>query len=140
MADQLYSEDNDLSCYAKVFPELTVLNGVIMLQQRLVIPQALRKNVLLFLHSAHAGTVAMIARAQCSVYWPDINKDIANVRQSCSSCHEFAPSNPHMDLIQEPDLPSFPFQVICSDFFEWCGKTYLIIVDKYSNWLSILKL
>ena len=130
LAGQLPNGDNDLSCYAKVFPELTVLNGVIMLQQRLVIPQALRKNVLLFLHSAHAGTAAMIARAQCSVYWPDINKDIANVRQSCSSCHEFAPSNPHMDLIQEPDLPSFPFQVICSDFFEWCGKTYLIIVDK----------
>ena len=140
LSGNLPTEDGDLSCYAKIFPELTVLNGVVMLQQRLVIPRTLRENVLLFLHSAHAGTAAMISRAQCSVYWPEINKDIANVRQSCSSCHEFAPSNPRTDLIQEPDLPSFPFQVICSDFFEWGGKTYLIIVDKYSNWLSILKL
>ena len=27
-----------------------------------------------------------------------------------------------------------------TDFFSWKGKSYLIFVDKYSNWLSVLKL
>ncbi len=28
----------------------------------------------------------------------------------------------------------YPFQAICADFFTFKGKTYLVIVDRYSNW------
>ena len=130
----------ELKKYEKMLPEFTTLGPVIMLQKRVVIPQELRPNVLSHLHSSHAGTQVMIARAVQSVYWPGFRTDIAAVRDRCLSCHKFAPSNPSLPLISEPDLPDHPFQIICSDFMEWNGHTYLIIVDKYSNWVSIFKL
>ena len=53
---------------------------------------------------------------------------------------ENAPSNKQLPLNPEPDMPQYPFQMLCTDMMEWHGHQYLIIVDKYSNWVSILKL
>ena len=39
-----------------------------------------------------------------------------------------------------PEEPSYPFQSICADFFSLGSRSYLVIVDRYSNWLKILKL
>ena len=39
-----------------------------------------------------------------------------------------------------PEDPSYPFQSICADFFTLDSTNYLIIVDRYSNWLNIFKL
>jgi hypothetical protein len=30
--------------------------------------------------------------------------------------------------------PYYPFQCVCSDFFQYKGINYLVIVDRYSNW------
>ena len=129
-----------LSEYERVFPELTVLDEVVMLQNRIVIPKSLRQAVLSYLHIAHAGTQTMLARAVSTLYWPGFKADIAQTRDNCHSCMVNAPSNPTPAPQPDPDLPSYPFQVVCLDFFDYQGYSYLILVDKYSNWLSILKL
>ena len=33
-----------------------------------------------------------------------------------------------------PTLREYPFQCICADYFHYKGHTYLVIVDRYSNW------
>ena len=33
-----------------------------------------------------------------------------------------------------PTLPEYPFQCIGADYFHYQGHTYLVIVDRYSNW------
>ena len=133
-------QKSHLSKYKRVFSELTVVQEIIMLNNRVVIPEAFRSSVLSYLHAAHAGVQTMLARASTSVYWPQYKEDIASVRANCRSCNINAPSNPATLTQPDPDLPSFPFQVVCADFFEFHGHSYLIIVDKYSNWLSVLKL
>ena len=130
----------DLAPFKRVFAELTILNGVLMIQQRLVVPKSLQNRVLKFLHSAHAGVSTMMSRSLNSVYWPNLKSDLERIRATCSSCNLAAPSNSATDPIPEPDLPAYPFQIICSDFFDYKGKSYVICVDKYSNWLSVFKL
>ena len=76
----------------------------------------------------------MFQRASSDLYWP-------NFRQiACGTCRRIAPSNPDMPPSTPLDTPEYPFQSICADFFSHAGKTYLIIVDRYSNWLSVQKL
>ena len=140
-------ENNDIqeikqetSGYSNVFHELTTMGPVVMLNNRVVVPNKLRNAVLAHLHSSHAGVGSMLARALRSVYWPGYKRDIEDTRNSCKSCHEYALSNKALPMIAKPDMPSYPFQMLCSDVMEWLGHNYLIIVDKYSNWLSILKL
>ena len=39
-----------------------------------------------------------------------------------------------------PETPLYPFQSICADFFALNSRSFLAIVDKFSNWLSIFQL
>ena len=126
--------------YVKTASELTTLGDVVMLQKRPVIPDSLKATILQHLHAAHSGDRSMIQRASTSFYWPNYAKDIVRHRSQCQSCHVNAPSNPPSQKIPDPDLPTYPFQIVCMDFFAFEGKTYLILVDKYSGWLSVLHL
>ena len=115
---------------------LTSTNGVILYKKRIVVPTSLRQTVLSLLHCAHQGVSRMVARAEASVFWPGITVDIQNTRKMCSACNQMAPSQPHAPPT-EIKHPSYPFQMICSDFFAYRGKHYLIVVDRYSNWLTV---
>ena len=129
-----------LEPFKKVRDNLTILDSVVMLQNRPVIPVSLRKQMLEHLHAAHSGTQAMLNRAATDLYWPGYRKDIEMFRSTCASCNLHMPSNPAEFSNPDPSMPTYPFQVIIADFFNYKGKNYLAIVDKYSNWLSVLLL
>ena len=123
----------ELQQYFRYKDHLKADDGVILFKNRVMIPPALRQDVLSALHSAHQGVTKMIARAESSVFWPGITVDIENTRMRCSTCNRIAPSQPSAppaDIIH----PSYPFQKICADFFSFKGTTYLVIVDRYSHW------
>ena len=119
--------------YFKYRNDLTANDGVILYKNRLLIPKALRQEVLLLLHSAHQGVTRMNARAEISVFWPGITIDITKVRLACSTCNRIAPSQPSAPpaIIE---FPSYPFQKVCADFFCFKGIAYLVVVDRYSHW------
>ena len=78
----------------------------------------------------------MIARAESSVFWPGITMDIHNKRNRCQECNRMAPSQPTAPptpLVH----PTYPFQCICADYFHHKGTQYLVIVDRYTNWLIV---
>ena len=56
--------------YWNVRDSLSVIEGVAVLNDRLVVPSSLRANILRNLHSAHQGVSKMSARALQTVYWP----------------------------------------------------------------------
>ena len=122
-----------LRVYYPFRDHLYTVDGVIMYKDRVLVPTALRPEILSSLHAAHQGVTAMNARAESSVFWPGITSDITSYRSSCNDCNRMAPSQPSAPptpLI----LPVYPFQCVCADFFTYAGTHYLIIVDRYSNW------
>ncbi len=136
-------EDGMPDCRSKLSPllrqyhnfrdELSTTDGVILYKDRIVIPPALRDEVLSALHSAHQGISSMTARANMSIFWPGITTHIADLRERCADCNRIAPSQPNAPptaLVES----EYPFQCICADFFSYKGVHYLIIVDRYSNW------
>ena len=112
---------------------LSTVDGVVTYGDRIVIPAKLRSTCLDALHAAHQGTSRMTARAEASLFWPGITKDIAATRDRCAVCNGNAPSQPAMPSIT-PLEPLYPFQHICADFFHHQGVTYLVLVDRFSNW------
>ena len=111
-------------------------NGAVILNDRVVVPESLRKTVLSDLHSAHQGVSTMIRRAQTIVFWPGMCVDIQTVRSNCSECNRNAPSQPVMPA-QEASLPLTPFEQIFADFFYFAGHSYLIVGDRMSGWSEI---
>ena len=60
----------DLRPFFRYSDSISLVDGVILLGERIVIPQSLRKHILSALHSAHQGVSMMVARAADSVFWP----------------------------------------------------------------------
>ena len=78
----------------------------------------------------------MTDRAKQSVYWPGISADIENVRASCSYCSRNAPSLPPMPPMPLAS-PEYPMQMIVGDYFDAKGKTWLVLADRFTGWLSL---
>jgi len=119
--------------YWRFRDELSVVDGVLMYGLRAVIPPKLRDEVCAHLHSAHQGVSQMNNRASECVFWPGITSDIQAARTRCSTCDINAPSQAKMPPA-DPFIPTTPFQAIASDYFQFQGKSYLLTVDRFSNW------
>lgn len=115
---------------------LQFVEGVLLLENRVIIPDKLRKAVLKLLHINHSGMVKMKQLARKTVYWEGMNKQIEDYVKSCNSCAQ-------MEIIKKPEhlgswLPTNrPFSRLHADFFYFEGKTFLLIVDSFSKWLEI---
>ena len=127
-----------LKPYFHLRHDLCSVDGVILYGDRIVIPPSLRPNVLSTLHAAHQGVDKMLSRAEYSVFWPGITNDIRSLRERCADCNRNAPSNPCAPPTP-PIPPDYPFQCVCADFFSLGGTSYLVIVDRYSNWPTVCK-
>ena len=122
--------------FFRVRSELSTIGPVVLYGERIIIPSSLQAEALEVLHSAHQGTTGMTARATSGVYWPGMQSDIAKKRAACTSCDRSAPSQPAAP--PTPLLhPSYPFELVCSDYMTLYGRKFLIIVDRYSGWLSV---
>ena len=128
----------ELRHYNRYRYQLSILDGVIMLGQRIVMPNVLRETILSSLHAAHQGIGAMCKRASDTVFWPGITIDITRTRDQCENCHRIAKSHA-MTPPEEIIPPDYPFQKICCDYFTYENSNYLVVVDRYSNWPIVFK-
>ena len=119
--------------YERFREDLTVLDGVVLFKGRIVIPKVLRADVLGSLHRAHQGSTGMGLRASGSVWWPGLTKDLLRMREMCGRCVKNAPSQPAAPSKEIP-CPAYPFQQVATDFFEYGGQSYLVVVDRYTGW------
>ena len=115
---------------------LSTFKSVVMYNGRIIIPTALRSDILRILHAAHQGCTGMISRAMDSVYWPGIRKSILSYQSNCYVCIEMSPSQPREPLKVTPE-PERPFQTICTDLCQIGNHHYLIVVDRFSGFIHI---
>ena len=123
--------------YLPICKSLYAEEGVLLYQDRVVVPPSLRRRVLQNLHAAHQGTSSMEQRDRAIVYWPGISKDIRETREGCADCNRNAPSQ-----AATPPLPSTPplspFEAVFANFFDYRGCHYLVVVDRLSGWVEVL--
>ena len=115
---------------------LHLVENVVLHGDRIVIPEQNRNRILEVLHSSHQGTTGMLLRAESSMFWPNMAADIHKTRSQCRSCDIYAPSHPNMPPIK-PEVPEYPFQHVCSDYFALHGQPFLVIVDRFSGWFNV---
>ena len=124
--------------YFNLRKHLWTLDGIVLYQDRIIVPPSLRGNILAALHSAHQGISRMNARAESCIFWPGITKAITKLRENCKDCNRNAPSQANAPPIA-PTLPDYPFQHIAADFFTYKGSNYVVVVDRYSHWPIVEK-
>ena len=110
-----------------------------MKDNRLAMPQSMRKEVLDRIHEGHQGITKCRARAQNSVWWPRISADIHERVSSCRECLERQPSQ-KKELLLPSTPPERPFQRVGVDICEVKGDYYLVSTDYYSRYIDIAHL
>lgn len=91
----------ELLPYYEKRDELSFEDNVLLWQDRVVIPMAVRKAILAHLHEGHPGVVAMRSLARYTVWWPKIDDDIEHLVRTCTPCQE--------NRTQEPETPISPW-------------------------------
>ena len=85
-------DDHPAKVFKSVWPKLSVFNGpngqVILMDNKLVIPKALRNETLQNLHQYHPSGEVMWMEAREKVWWPGIRNEIMNYYIKCPVCTE----------------------------------------------------
>uniref|UniRef100_A0A672GPH5 Gypsy retrotransposon integrase-like protein 1 n=1 Tax=Salarias fasciatus TaxID=181472 RepID=A0A672GPH5_SALFA len=97
---------------------LSESDGFVLYQDRLVIPVALRADVLKQLHHGHQGLTRCRARAKMSVWWPCIGAQVTQTVSTCKFCIANKPTQRREPLLTTP-LPAGPWQRIAADLCEY---------------------
>ena len=129
----------DVREYWPVRDELCVTDGLIFRGESILIPPALRREVLSQIHEGHLGMERSKLRARELVYWPNMNKQIEDVVSSCTICQELRHRNAQEPMIPH-EIPQHPWQIVATDALPWNSGLYLIVVDYYSRYWEVAKL
>ena len=80
----------ELIPYWKLRSSLTIYDHILLFNERIVIPAAMQSDVMKTLHEGHQGVELCRMRARASVWWPGVNKQVAEMVQNCSQCAKVA--------------------------------------------------
>ena len=122
--------------FNKIKHDMHVLDGLPMYGSRLIIPPSLRTEVIKHIHSAHQSVGKMYDRAMQTVYWPGLYSDIEGARSACEHCNRTAPSQPAIPPFPLAS-PEYPHQMVVGDYCSIKGKTWLVLADRFSGWISV---
>ena len=100
--------------------DLYVLDGVLFCGEQIVVPHALRPDMLTRIHEGHQGIVKCKRRARQSLYWPGITNDVAEMCKSCNLCMKYQYQQPPEPLTQEHQ--ESPWHKVASDIYTLAGK------------------
>ena len=73
--------------------DLSIEHSFINFQGRFYIPSFLRASCLKAFHQGHPGIVKMKLRAQKSMYWLSLNREIENHVMHCEPCQVYVGNN-----------------------------------------------
>ena len=128
--------NNEMKTYFKCRSDLHELDGLVFKNESVVIPVAMRNDIINCLHESHRGVERTINLAKDKVYWPNISDDIYKVVTNCHVCQKYKNSNPRQPLLPHEPV-DIPWSKVGIDLFHYKKALYLMIVDYYSKYFEI---
>ena len=116
--------------------DITVQDGVMFKGMRVIIPQAMRAQMVARAHSSHLGVDACVRRAREVLFWPGMAQDIRDKIQTCDVCNDFAAKQQKEPLMTHK-IPETPWAKVGQDLFSLQGENYLVTVDFYSDYMEV---
>ena len=105
---------------------------------RILIPKALRADVLQAAHMGHPGKESMTRQLRRSCWWPKYSVDVRDFQESCVPCAAAVDSNTTPPM-QMRDTPDRPWQHCSVDYKEPIAVKYYfhVLIDNYSRWPEV---
>lgn len=120
--------------------EMYIQDNVLLKQEKLVLPTALRRRALVTAHRSHPGMSTMKNLLRQGLWWPNMDREVEDFVKSCPEC-QLVVSNSKPIPITLTELPSNPWEYVsmdfasCSDTMNWKA---IVLTDNYSRFLVAL--
>lgn len=115
---------------------ITIEHGCLLFGYRVIVPNSLRSLILNQLHNSHMGIVKTKSLARLYVYWPNIDKDLENMCNSCEVCLKERRNPPKSTLSPWP-WPEKPWFRVHMDFLgPFCRQYFLVLIDATTKWIE----
>ena len=125
--------------YFDVRDELTVDNGMVFKGNRIVVPRALRRQMLAKAHDGHVGVEGCLRRLRESLYWPRMSAEAREHMSQCDVCQSVQDA-PRKEPMMKHAVPERPWAKIGVDLCDFNGRTLLVVVDYFSNYLEVCRM
>ncbi len=121
---------------------ITIEDGLLLKDRRIIVPEADRSDILQQLHRGHQGIQKCLQRARSSVYWPKLTDELTELIKNCKTCLKFAAANRQDNIGPSlgQEVPTTPWTKLASDIFTWQNQNFLILVDYMSRFPIVRKL
>jgi hypothetical protein len=124
--------------FSKISEELREGDGIILRLGAIVVPKALRKEVLQAAHNGHPGISGTKSILRKRAWWPGVNGDVVKFVQECLGCNlEGKAKNPVP--MSTTELPAEPWEKLAIDFSGPHARCKLpmivVLVDYFSRFL-----
>ena len=135
--------DPAFKIYYGLRDQLSTIDGIILRQQRIIVPAKLRQQVVAAAHRGHQGIVRTRDRLTLHVWWPRLTADAEDFCRQCQHCQ--AGTDPD----SSPPVPSHPTPASPSPWHRVFIDLYgplpshdhlLVIVDQYSRYPIVHRL
>ena len=110
----------DIRSFYDYRESLTIVDGMVLKDKRIIIPAGLCEQVMENLHRSHVGIVKMKERASSSMFWPNIYSNIENYLSICHPCMIHKVTQTAKPL--EHDILTKPWHSLTLDNFEFKGS------------------
>ncbi|XP_065194911.1 uncharacterized protein K02A2.6-like [Sycon ciliatum] len=117
--------------------QLTVANGILLLESRVVIPSALQQPVLKLAHEGHPGSATFKDTLRRSVWWPRMSRDAEQFAAACDICWR-SRTNHSQELQPTEVVPVW--HKVAVDLVEIEGRHLLSLVDYGSRFPELIVL
>ena len=139
-----WSEDKtklspDLRIYWPFRDEISVIDGLLFKGPKVIVPSALRAEMLDKIHEGHLGMVKCKQHARDILFWPGMSSQLEEKVSKCYICSQHQRQQPKEPMIPH-ETPNRPWAKIGTDLFEKDNQHYLCTVDYYSKWMEMDKL
>ena len=126
-------------CFLTLTFVMVVAQGMIVFKgHQLVVPAALRKEMMAATHNSHNGIKACIRRTCESLYWPKMRVALKEYIQHCDVSLAYRNKQGKEPLAQH-DFAARLRSKVAADLCQPEGRTLLVISDYYSNFIEIAR-
>ena len=125
-----------LESYWGIRDEIHCEDNMLFSGDRLIVPVAMRAEMLQKLHEGHLGMEKCKARAQEVMYWPNMTRDIDDMVAKCTTCAMFRKQNQKQPMIPH-EMSERPWAKLGADIFTFKEHDYLIDVDYFSKYPEV---
>lgn len=118
--------------------DFTICEDLLFMGGRLVVPEALRRDIVNLLHDGHQGVNRCLAVARDSVWWPGLNSQVKAAVENCPACASTRVQR--CEPMIPTETPSAPWERVAIDLFHFANQDFLVVVDYRSRYPEVITL